>query len=318
LTEPQTARHIGKVRSDLDQIVVDNPRAQQAHALFEYLIAHGQQQGTGPKRCALLVGPSQSGKTTIIQSFAERKNTAEKLGNDEIPILVVPLRANISTKGLAQNILEKIGEYGYETGAHSGTENALLGRVHKLFGHAKVKLVVFDEFHHIAHIESRKAAWNVGETIKLFLIEGRCPVVLSGIEAAKAPFLENIQLSQRAEAPIELHRLDITNAEDRKLFLEFLKAYLGKVESVAGMSNVVCVLNREAVLCIHEVTQGVLGAACNLIKSAVCLALERGRNHLESDDLAVAADRCFILTGIYGRNPFRDGYGPIVARRAAA
>ena len=317
MTQPTDPLHIGKVRSDLDRIVVDNPRARQAHAQFDFLVAHGDQQGDGPKRCALLVGPPQSGKTTIITSYSERRNTKEKLSADEIPVLVVSLRANISTKGLAQNILEKIGEYGYQTGAHSGSENMLLGRAYKLLGQAKVKLLILDEFHHIANIESRKAAWNVGETIKLFLIDGRCPVVLSGIEAAKTPFLENTQLSQRAEVPLELNRLDIGNPEDRDIFLEFLKVYFAKVEDTAGMSNVIRMLNRETALCIHEVTQGVLGAASNLVKAAVCIALERGRNHLVTEDLAIAADRCFILTGIYSRNPFRDGYRPVATRRAA-
>ena len=48
-----------RVRSELDAIVVDNPRARQAHDVFDFLVAHGEHQGSAPKRCVLLSGPSQ-------------------------------------------------------------------------------------------------------------------------------------------------------------------------------------------------------------------------------------------------------------------
>lgn len=309
--------HIAKIRSALDSIVVDNPRAAEAHACFEFLMAHGEHQGHGPKRSVLLVGPSQSGKTTILSAFEASKNTPEKIAEHEIPVLLVSLRANITTKGLAQNILEKIGEYGFQTGAYSGSENQLLSRVNRLLRAAKVKLLILDEFHHILHIESKKAAWAVAETIKLFLIDGCCPVVLSGIEAAKTPFISNRQLAQRAEPIIELHQLDIRDPADRMLFLNFLKLYVAKVETVSGLQNVIGLLDRSTVTAIHATTQGVLGAACNLIKAAVFLALEAGRNHLTVDDLAIATDRWFVRLGLIDHNPFR-GAARVRSDRSAA
>ena len=67
-------------------------------------------------------------------------------------------------------------------------------------------------------------------------------------------------------------------------------------------------LDADTAACIHEVSQGVLGAACNLIKAAICRAIDDGRSHLAKEDLEFAADRYFIGLGLYHRNPFRDGY----------
>jgi hypothetical protein len=308
---------IGRVRAALDAIVVDNPRAQEAHERFRYLIAHGKAQGPGAKRGQLLVGPSQSGKSTIISTFADTRNTPARLEAGEVPVLNVTLRANISTKGLAQNILQRLSTYGFYTGAFSGSENELTERVYKSMAEAKVELLVLDEIHHLNNIEKQKSAWSVGEMIKLFLIDGCCPVVLSGIDTAKTPFLENRQLSQRSEPALELHKLDIGRAPDRALFARFLADYLPAVEVASGVGKLITLLNRETITALHTVSEGVLGAACNLIKAAVTNAMLAGRDQLEVDDLARAVEDGFILTRILtGPNPF-DCSAPVLRHEHA-
>ena len=311
------ALEAARVRSELDAIVVDNPRARRAHQVFDFLIAHGEHQGSAPKRCVLLTGPSQSGKSTILKPYVARWNTPAALKALEIPVLFVDLKPAITTKGLAQNILDAIARHGFTTGSSNGSENVLLTRVDRLLEAAKVKLLILDEFHHIQNIESRKTAWLVAETIKLFLIEGKCAVVLSGIETAKTPFLENRQLSQRAEPPIALHRLSAVDPEDRKLFAEFVKAYVREAEKICRLKNVVRVLDAQSAACIHDVSQGVLGSACNLIKAAIVGAVEAGRDHLTIEDFITATDRYFLALGLYHRNPFRTGSAESLKRAAA-
>ena len=305
-----------RLRSALDAILVDNPRARHAHAVFDFLVEHGRAQAGGPTRCVLLSGPSQSGKSTILKPYVAQRNTPAAQEAGRIPVLFVDLKPAITTKGLAQNILDAMARHGFTTGSLNGSESLLLSRVDKLLGAAGVELLVLDEFHHIQNIESRKTAWLVAETIKLFLIEGRCPVVLCGIETAKAPFLENRQLSQRAEPPLELHPLQLTSREDRVLFAEFLKAYVARVEAVSGLTNLTRLLDAATAACIHEVSGGVLGAACNLIKAAVCGAVTEGRGHLAAADFERATDRYFVAMGLHARNPFRQGVSAPLASAA--
>ena len=310
------ALEAARVRSALDAIVVDNPRARRAHEVFDFLIAHGEHQGEAPKRCVLLSGPSQSGKSTILKPYVQRWNTPERLDAGEIPVLFVDLKPAITTKGLCQGILEAIARHGYTTGSLISSESVLLSRVDKLLAAARVKLLVLDEFHHIQNIESRKTAWLVAETIKLFLIEGKCPIVMSGIETARTPFLENRQLSQRAEPTLELHRLSASSREDRALFAEFVKGFVAQAERVVGLKNIARLLDAETAACIHEISQGVLGAALNLVKAAVQGAVEAGRDHLTRDDLVLAGDRYFVAMGLCATNPFRSGPQGLTARAA--
>ena len=59
-----------------------------------------------------------------------------------------------------------------------------------------------------------------------------------------------------------------------------------------------------------------LGAACNLVKAAVCGAVADGRDHLRGADFELAADRYFVAMGLHHRNPFRDGHSAMLASAA--
>ena len=91
------------------------------------------------------------------------------------------------------------------------------------------------------------------------------------------------------------------------LFAEFLKAYTAEVEALSGLTNLTRLLDATTAACIHEVSEGVLGAACNLIKATVCGAVADGRSYLSSDDFARATDRYVVAMGLHARNPFRRG-----------
>lgn len=305
--------HVGRVRAEMDRVVVDHPRMSLAHDRFRYLMAHGAAAGQGAKRGQLIVGPSQSGKSKIIDTFADQMNKPELLREGHIPVLTVTLNANITTKMLAQGILRRLQGYGFFTGPYSGNEDELTARVYASIGAAKVGLLVLDEVHHLNHIDKAKKAYLVGEMLKVFLINGICPLVLSGVAGAEEPFIQNSQLSQRSEATIRLDRLDPNTPDDRKLLKEFLEAYLPKIAEVSGVTNMSALLNKTDVFRIHDVTDGVLGAACNLIKGIASNALLDGRTEMNDADIVRAVDEGFVLTQLYKKaNPYRaqgDGRG---------
>src|SRR4051812_17882966 len=197
---------LGKVaaerRAAMDAIFIDNPRAREAHEKFEYVIQHGHKKENRSKLCVPLIAASQTGKSSIIESFVAKRNTVEALAERRIPVLHVTLEANTTRKGMAMNILEAIADHGFNTGeredgGYSGTESALLRRARQLLMLAGCELLVLDEVHHLIHSESDKVANSVSETIKRMLIKGVCPIVLSGIKEATKVF-NNKQLLQRA------------------------------------------------------------------------------------------------------------------------
>ncbi len=301
-------------RAAMDLIVIDNPRARLAHAKFDYLVELGLLRPGLPKRCVSLIAPAQSGKTTIIESYEKRLNTTEALAAGEIPALMVTLGANTTRRQFARDILRAFEKHGYNALVDNGTESQLLSRGQKYMIDRKVRILILDEFHHLFHSDNNKVVNSVSETVKNLLIEGSCPIVVAGLEDARRPFNDNMQLAHRAEPHLDLKPLDLNVTEDAELYWNFLADYFVKAEQVGAAENLVAMLEGIGPACIFEVSEGVLGAACNLVKEAVQVAARSGRMMVTRQDFIRATDNA-ILNQLYNRNPFLDGLNPVRAKR---
>lgn len=302
-----------------DQILVEHPRVCEANETFDRMRAYAAQRTGRGTTGFLMVAPPQTGKSTIIHAYSGKLNTEEALAEGRIPAMVVTLQANQTRKGLAQDILKGFEKHGLETGWKSGTEATLLDRAQTYIRKRQTEIVFLDEFHHLVHSDNKSVATSVAETIKWLLIEAVVPVVMSGIEDAWKPIRANTQLAMRCEKPLEMKRLDVMDAADRKLFAGFLTRYLVEFETRKIAPNATSLLKFPGVPdMIQEVSGGVLGRACNLIKEALFLAVLDGREEIDPSDLAVATERKFVSMGIVDRNPFTDGLAPVSPARRAA
>jgi len=302
-------------RAAMDNIYIDHPRAREAHEKFEYLIEHGRRKENKSKLCVPLIAESQTGKSTIIESFVAKRNTPELLAQRRISVLHVTLEANTTRKGMAVNILEAIADLGFNTGekedgGYSGTESTLLRRARQLLMLSCCDLLVLDEWHHLVHTDSEKVADAVGETTKRMLIKGVCPMVLSGTEDARKVF-KNKQLQQRAIPEVTLSPLSATNPADVELFINFLTGYCVEMERTGAARNATVLLDGDVPSCLLEVSQGVLGAACNLLKEAVRVMTYSGKSDLDRVHLVEATEKSFVQTKLYARNPFLHGFAPL-------
>ncbi len=306
-----------KRRALMDSIIIDNLRARAAHGTFDFLVELSGLRPAEPKRCASLIAPAQTGKTTIIDSYVRKLNTAEALARGDIPALKVTLRANVTRRQFAQDVLEAFEQFGCNALVETGTEAQLLRRAATYLAARNVQMLFLDEFHHLVHSDNRKVVMSVSETVKHLLITGSCPIVVAGLEEARRPFDANSQLAHRAEAHLDLSPLDPTCGDSIDLFFNFLTDYLVKTEQVGAAKNLLPILDGEGPACILEVAQGVLGAACNLVKEAVQVAAGESRLHVCRNDFDVATDRA-VRNRLYTRNPFRDGLAPMKRRKFAA
>lgn len=247
----------------------------------------------------------------------QEMNRPELLASRQIPVLHVVLHAEVTRKGLAQDILlaiqeetHRLGGPELQTGALKGSETELWQRVYRYLNAAGVKLLVLDEIHHVKST-SREMARSVGECIKHALLKGPCPIVLSGIYSAELPFKANEQLQLRAIPSIDLRRFQPSAPSDLQLFMEFLAEYLVRIEDQGVAENATLLIEGEVPACILEVSRGVLGVACRLVKEAIVLMTLAGRDRLTTDDFIRATDEAFVRSGLHHRNPFVSGLAPM-------
>lgn len=317
MSPPELGQSPAARRAAMDRIVISNPRIVAAHQKFDFLVELGHLRAGEAKRCVSLIAPAQTGKTTIIDEYVRRLNTAEALALGEIPALKVTLRANVTRRQFAQDILEGFEQFGCNALVETGAELQLLRRATKYLAERNVKILFFDEFHHLVHSDNKKVVMSVSETVKHLLLTGSCPIVVAGLEEARRPFDVNTQLAHRAEAHLDLSPLDPLCPEDIDLFFNFLTDYLVKTEQVGAAKDIKGILDADGPACILEVSQGVLGAACNLVKEAVQVAAADGRSVVSRNDFTVATDRA-VRNRLYIRNPFRDGRAPLKRKKLAA
>jgi hypothetical protein len=302
-----------------DQILVEHPRVREAHSTFDRMRNYAAGQSGRGTTGFLIVAPSQTGKSTIINAYRDKLNTAEALADERIPVLVVTLQANQTRKGLAQDILKAFEKHGLETGWKSGTEATLLDRAQTYIRARQTEILFLDEFHHLVHSENKSVASSVAETIKWLLIEAVVPVVMSGIDDAWRPIKANHQLALRCEAPLVMDKLDLAKPVERDLFANFLARYLVEFEKLGLARNATALLKAgKTAIHIHQVSDGILGRACNLLKEALYLAVLDGRDEIGVDDLAVATERKFVLNQIITENPFTSAPAAVAPSRRAA
>lgn len=297
----------------MENIVIEHPRFIEAHKQMDMLVRHGLRNADGEKLCLALIAPSQTGKSTIIRHYVNRKNTPLALAEGRIPALHVTLKAPATRKSFVVDLLNKIGEFGCETDPGKFNESILLERARRYMKEKRVEILIVDEFHHLVLSENEKVARTVGEMMKWLLICGPCPIVMAGTEEAHGPFRANKQLVSRAITPVVLSPLDPSAEKDRTLFSRFLGEYLSAMENQKIIQDVNRLFdgNSPSVpACVLEVTKGVLGMTCRLLAEAVRVMTEDGRDELTREDLANATER-FILAEKYHRNPFKDGLKPM-------
>src|SRR5207237_601810 len=96
------------------------------------------------------------------------------------------------------------------------------------------------------------------------------------------------------EPPIDLRPLRFSNPSHVKMFADFLTGYFNKVQEVVGIQNMANVLTAHNAACLLEISKGILGVACNVIKEAVHIATVAGSSEVTEADLATATQRSVV------------------------
>lgn len=271
-----------------------------------------------PQPIVPIIGPSQSGKTTIIDDFRERITAKEGSRDGIHPVLMVTLTSNSTTKSLALDIVNAFGVDALPHEAVSklagkrgprrrdGTMSEILHVAATMMKNAQVEMLVIDEMHHLKNLDSEKTRWSVTESIKWLSIKGICPIVCIGIRrlAQVMSATNNPQFALRCTDPIWLEPLDFEVDEERVNFKGFIDGIDEELVRLGIFARRSEFLQKGWPERFYDFSLGIVGRASRLIEAAMVVAIRAGHDRIELEDLSKATAAWGIRMGLTTMNPW--------------
>lgn len=283
-----------------EKLFIPYPRHIQLHEHFDYLRQRGQLSQGIAQRGLRVLAPSNSGKTTAVDTYIERAKQLDPPKEGTIPFVKINLEKSSTTKKLMTSILIALGD----AYAMSGNEQVLKIRAFNALKRFKVQILFVDEIQHLKFGGGVRA--EVTDILKLMLDMGIVPIVFLGTEDAEKIFNSNIQLSSRLFAPNDLKPLDPTIQSDRELFASFVRRLEAAVVSLEILPEQSDFQTLGLLPGLFEASEGIVGRVSRLFEAALSLALHRGAHKLEPFDIALATETYGLNNLLLTHNPFRE------------
>lgn len=213
--------------------------------------------------CYLLVGPSYSGKTSILEHFVRRHppdlDPVQEVTRYPVVMIDAPPKPDLSD--FYSRILDALMT------AYKPTApvHAKYSQVKHLFGQLGVKVLVIDEIHHlIAGSLNRQREFR--NALKSLSNEAKISIVASGIEDAYNAFNADPQMSSRF-VPIEMPTWPLSRQ---------LAGLMSELEQRTPLRKLSGLYEPELMTVLHARSESMLGDICDLVKEASVDAIRSG------------------------------------------
>jgi energy-coupling factor transporter ATP-binding protein EcfA2 len=251
-------------------------------------------------QCISLEGRPGAGKTTLVKAYADMFPRRETEEGTEIPIFYMLTPSPVTVKGMAETMLERLGD----PAAHRGSQPSLNSRLSGLIVACKVELVILDDFHHLIDTKTNRILRTVSDWLKVLIKETQVPFLVVGIEGQVRQILrENEQLSRHFAEQEELLPFK-WNAADEASIKEFAK-FIMFAEKIIGITLPTELPRTELLYRMHYATEGVIANIMNLMRYTQEIVEEKGRSQITMADLSNAFEKRMAKHLINKADPFK-------------
>lgn len=174
--------------------------------------------GTQEPICFALVGESRTGKSRVLDEACFKHPKVRDAEGLMVPILHVKTPSKPTVKGLAELMLDAMGDPKFD----KGTEIAKTRRLVKLMREARTQMVMIDEFQHFVDKGSLKVMHHVADWLKTLVDDCKVALVVVGLPTCSAVLEQNEQLRGRFLSPYVMPRFDWEKDADRAEFVAIL------------------------------------------------------------------------------------------------
>lgn len=238
--------------------------------------------------CIFIGGTTGAGKSTLAESFASNHPEVKGEEVDILPVLLTSLPSGSSRKDAASQILVKLGDQR----AFSGQLNDMTHRLLKYIQDRQVEMVVLDECQHLIDRDSDKVIAKTADWVKDLIIKSKKPFALVGMPDAVRIFEVNLQLGRRFTRRLLIPPLAWAPEKTPEPYE--LESFLLLVDERLPFAMKAGLDHPNTVKWIHHHTGGVLGLVMQLVREGASIAIDRGADRLEKQDMMAALARMTI------------------------
>lgn len=266
---------IKDLRATVRQIMVCHAWVENAVRRVENCYA-GALDGGDPRGLAI-IGESGTGKSRILKHTYNKYAPSRDSEGRNVPVLLASVPPKPTVKGLAEHLLEEIGDPQFG----SGSEQVKTARLKKLMRAAGTRLLMLDEFQHFVDQGSRRVQHHVADWMKVIIDGTGVSPIVAGLPYCTDVFETNSQLKRRFQAPAWLPRFDWRNQDHR---IEFRRILVTIQEQLRPLS-MPDLSTDEMGFRMYCATGGLVGRLANLLTEVVTTAVDRNRRKITLADL---------------------------------
>lgn len=211
-------------------------------------------------RIEWVVGPSRVGKSMLINKLARRHPEEKIKGKRHVPVLVVPISPNITSKLLPASVLMALGLPLPPRGVTSGIMGT---RVRDQLHLANTRVVIFEEASHLVEPGARLAPRAAGDWFKSLADDLDMTLILFGVPRLEKLFASNEQLRFRASAKRELRPYDMRAQDHQKAFASCVRTY---AELFSGAGWPIDIPFNDLVLHCYLLSGGLIGVVSRFMQ----------------------------------------------------
>lgn len=237
------------------------PHPAYALAITELERAYDTVGHTDFPQCRQLKGPSRGGKTCVIKDFMAHAPASRRTDGLQCPIVYAHIPPKGTTMGLIENLLNALGDPHWARGSESNKLSRLILQLTA----CGCRMIVLDEFQHLADKGQNKTLKRTVDFIKALVDPNQWALVASGLPEASRVIDLDPQLRGRFDAPLDMPRFDWTDGVLHEQFRGVLIAF----EEAIAPFDIPPLDSEEMALRFYLATGGLIGLVAKLLQRAI-------------------------------------------------
>lgn len=291
-----TNEYITKVKK-LRNLVIMHPNFE--YVMDELVAAYDFHCQAGMAKNILCMGPSGTGKSTLIQQLMQ-KSLVNNPDDSTQPVVVVNTPSKPTVKNFAEAFLIALHDP-----FAANNQNAIqkTTRLVEIVRRKRVQMLIVDEFQHFAEHTNRSAFREVSDWFKNFIDEVNVSTILMGLEKAQAIFNSNEQIRRRFSQTIILEPFVINDTYGYKVFASVIR----ELDEQLGLESPL-ILNEETVTRIYYATNGLIDYLIKLLIGSLEIVYREGKHGLDMPVMEQAFKKCIWHSCSATQNPFNQAF----------